>query len=1617
MFTCTDDTNFSVTFDLSWDFVDAASDQIEVTVAGAAQPNVTPGGATGTVSVGPVTVTGPAYDLLIEAGFLTRSDCSATASFDLIACGVQCTDGLGGNVFNDVNNDGADAGAGEIGQANVLVEIYECDGNTPVATTYTNVDGDWNVDPAGISFPVRVEFSTPLQDYLQSSYAGIDNGTNVQFVTAPTCTVDYGVIDPIQYCNENPLVAVVCFPRNNDAGGEPVIVFLATDDARDWPGPAIAGDTDGRWGIPSGGSTVTYPDIAATFATKAQVETTFGLDWDRKNSQLYSGAYMRAYASMGTNASANGFAEGAIYNIPIDLTSSSSMAPAIWLDLETLFGDDFAGTYIADTPFPGPQVFGRNSNNPNLIGYTGLGSIKLAADNSEMYVVNLAAREVLVIPIGADGTAPTSAAAIKRFPVPNTPCDGTWPDGRPLSSVLGLGVHPVSGRVYATMTCTGPALPDVTGYVYSFDPADETPSATDFTLELTIPLDINRPAASPNTNRFWEQIDHPWESLAGNAVSYNNDPRIGGNASNPIPREFVSQHIQPWLGEVGFAVQPDGSFAMVVGERNRYHDIINSSFYVAGGVLYRACGEDGNWTLESGGNCGTANSSVAYTMTGTRAGQFVSPQNQFFYYVGREGTMGAGTVDVPLGSSEIVIPAMDNISNSSTSGLSWLSTVDGGRLRDARILGDFTGPEFNNTNFTKANNWGAITALCAPVPIQIGNYVWIDTDEDGVQDPCEPPLAGVPVSLYNKTTMTFVAVDTTGPNGEYYFDDVGSDTTYAIVFGYDATDASSSWNTTDMELVINGVPYGITIDSTGEGNNPNFNDSDATLMDMAGLTGYPMITYTVGDTTDHTLDVGFFQLATFDLALRKTIDTDVSPGPYEPGEDVTFTVTVINQGDIGATDIEVTDYLPTGLSFTSVAGGSLTSDNGNPVTVTDNGAGVFTLDTLASADSISVDLVLTIDETFMGTELVNYAEITSFDDDNDPTTDPPVDEDSTPGDNQGLDEVETDNDIDDDGVGGNGIPDNPLDNDDYDPAILPVTQTFDLALTKELNTTATPGPFAPGSTITYTITVFNQGSLDAADVEVADYIPEGLSLIPGGGWTETSTGVATLDAPFGLAAGATQPLEINFTIDADFTGGQLVNSAEITAAMNELGLPDEDSTPGDNGADDPELDTDDNVDDDGLNGNDVPDNPNDADDFDPAAIEVQFVSLGSTVFLDNNNDGFQNGADTGIANVEVQLFDAASMMQVLTDASGMRVADPADAAPVLTDADGNYYFNTLAPGDYYVVVPTAPASAPISSNNTGIAFTETDPDDNLDNDDEGIQDGGSGMSVSSDTITLALGDEPLNGANAGAETAQGSMQDDAFDSNGNMTLDFGFFAPVSVGDTAFVDLDGNGLQDVGEPGIGGVTVALLDSNGDTVTVDAEGNTIPGVTMTAADGSYLFENLPPGVYSVAFDISTADNAEFYAFTTPNAGNDADDSDNSIALSDSTAQSDPTAFLNSGEQDLTLDVGVRCDLAVTVAPDATICSTTVIDLTVGASISPTGLGGTWSTPDGNVDNFVGGTDFGTATSYTITPEDARRGTLTLVLTTNDPDGPCEPISESVTFTILKVDCGSFFWEGEE
>ncbi len=111
----------------------------------------------------------------------------------------------------------------------------------------------------------------------------------------------------------------------------------------------------------------------------------------------------------------------------------------------------------------------------------------------------------------------------------------------------------------------------------------------------------------------------------------------------------------------------------------------------------------------------------------------------------------------------------------------------------------------------------------------------------------------------------------------------------------------------------------------------------------------------------------------------------------------------------------------------------------------------------------------------------------------------------------------------------------------------------------------------------------------------------------------------------------------------------------------------------------------------------------------------------------------------------------------------------------------------------------------------------------------------------------------------------------------------------SLGDYVWVDVDGDGIQDAGEPGVPGVVVHLMDCQGNVL----------GEMMTDANGLYLFTDLEAGDYRVHFVLP-----EGYTFTLMNQGMDMEldsDADQMTGLTMCTT-------LDPGENDLSWDAGL-------------------------------------------------------------------------------------------------------------
>ena len=91
----------------------------------------------------------------------------------------------------------------------------------------------------------------------------------------------------------------------------------------------------------------------------------------------------------------------------------------------------------------------------------------------------------------------------------------------------------------------------------------------------------------------------------------------------------------------------------------------------------------------------------------------------------------------------------------------------------------------------------------------------------------------------------------------------------------------------------------------------------------------------------------------------------------------------------------------------------------------------------------------------------------------------------------------------------------------------------------------------------------------------------------------------------------------------------------------------------------------------------------------------------------------------------------------------------------------------------------------------------------------------------------------------------------------NLAVDLGLDGTNTIGDTVFFDTNRNGAEDAGELGEGGITLVLLDDAGNEV----------GRTVTQPDGSYSFDDIPGGDYTVV--APAADLPVGYELTTPGA----------------------------------------------------------------------------------------------------------------------------------------------------
>jgi hypothetical protein len=177
------------------------------------------------------------------------------------------------------------------------------------------------------------------------------------------------------------------------------------------------------------------------------------------------------------------------------------------------------------------------------------------------------------------------------------------------------------------------------------------------------------------------------------------------------------------------------------------------------------------------------------------------------------------------------------------------------------------------------------------------------------------------------------------------------------------------------------------------------------------------------------------------------------------------------------------------------------------------------------------------------------------------------------------------------------------------------------------------------------------------------------------------------------------------------------------------------------------------------------------------------ASLGGTVFNDANANGVKDTGETPVAGDTVTLLGSTG----------------AAIATTTTDSHGNYAFAGLTPGTYTVAV-TDPANSKFSPVGTAPA-------------------------PAIDSVVDATGKTaPITLVSGEADTAASA----------------GIYPAGTISSYVFLDGQADGTYHVGDPGVAGVTVRLLDGSGQPT-----GQT----TITDATGHYSFAGLTAGSFEV------------------------------------------------------------------------------------------------------------------------------------------------------------------------
>ena len=952
-------------------------------------------------------------------------------------------------------------------------------------------------------------------------------------------------------------------------------------------------------------------------------------------------------------------------------------------------------------------------------GTTAWGDIDFNEDQSILYAVNLFDRLVYSIPITVAGGIPIAGVASTiDLSTEGALCSNNeWAPG---------AVSAKDGIIYFSITCTAQTsglTTDLQAIVVAHDPSGPTNTVV-ANIDLDYPRGNAIDSGSTTISASWQ----PWTAVEALIISHS-----------------AAAYPHPLAMDIEFDEQGNLLLGLVdmFGARTSFRASTNEVLYSAGDIL-KLTPSGANWVLNAGDD------------------EHYNSERFPYLPLHQEDETFSGGLSTILGIGEVVAGAYNVAplraaifdgtgttqiypTASFTNGVLHMGHSNGARNRNYAVN---TGLDGYNSG--KNNPIGDVEALCALPPIEIGNRVWTDTDGDGHQDAGESGLSTITVELYDLSgAATLVGTAITAADGTYYFGGI--------------TDANMTTGSvlpnTNYEIRIATAQGGLAGLIPTLANNlvgaTDLIDSDGVVV---GANSVAAITTGALGVNDHSFDFGFTQPASVGNFVWEDLDGDGIQDAGEPGIN-NVTVELFTSG--GVSQGTTTTNASGAYSFTGVIPEAyyieFTEPAGYIITLLDQGADdAVDSDPDAMGSTANFSLAPGDNNTTIDAGMFRPVSIGNF----------------------------LWHDLDADGI-----------QDVGEPGIPGHTILLSTAALGVISNTPTNGSgiysFTGLAPDTYRISLFppagfnfspmDVGADDTIDSDVnagtmhtiGDFIPSGQTnlTVDIGVFQNASIGDFVwedLDADGIQDAGETgiNNVSVELFNTADVSQGTTTTNA--AGAYSFTGLTPGDyyvvfTTPAgysfssqDQGADDT-VDSDANTTTGRTANYTLTSGENE---LSADAGMFRNASIGDFVWEDADGDGIQDGGESGLNNVSVELFNLADVSQGTTT----------------TNASGAYSFTGVAPGTYYLVFTTL----------AGYVFSP--------------QDQGGNDALDSD-----------------ANTTTGRTANYVLTSNESETsADAGMIANGSVGDFVWEDLDADGIQDVGETGINNVTVELLNSGGGVV---------------------------------------------------------------------------------------------------------------------------------------------------------------------------------------------------------